>query len=433
MPMDDLELLAGFQSCALPLEEWCHRLHVRVAYLFLRRSPFEEAIRAFRSSLQAYNRVHQVPDHLTSGYHETLTRAWLTLVAARMSAGPVVPDSGAFCAAHPDLLDKSLLRQFYSAERIVSWEAKRHFVEPDLRPLPSDRSGVRESYLPVAGARLHLREVGRGRPLVVLHGGPDFDHHYLLPELDHLSSTFRLVYYDQRGRGESSAGVFPEDVSIDSEVADLDRVREHLELDAMSLLGHSWGGLLAMEYATRHPERVSHLILLNTAPASREDLVRFRERRKRTEAESLARMREVAQRPDYAAGDISAEAEYYRAHFRAAVRRPEHLEQVVRRLRAHFTPLDILKARAIEDRLYAQTWDRPGYDLLPGLRRLKAPTLVIHGEHDFVPLDCAKRVAFAVPGARLLVLKESGHFSYLDHPEGVLEAIEVFARHAGGG
>jgi proline iminopeptidase len=136
---------------------------------------------------------------------------------------------------------------------------------------PGDGPSVREGYLPIPGAQLYFREIGDGLPLVILHGGPDFNHNYLLPEMDRLSSDFRLIYYDQRGRGKSSAGVVAEDVAIDSEVDDLDRLTEHFGLSAITLLGHSWGGLLAMEFVTRHPDRVTHLILMNTAPASHAD------------------------------------------------------------------------------------------------------------------------------------------------------------------
>jgi proline iminopeptidase len=125
-----------------------------------------------------------------------------------------------------------------------------------------------EGHVPVDGARLYYRTVGQGPPIVVLHGGPDFDHYYLLPELDRLAETFQLVYYDQRGRGRSAEGVAPDDVGIESEVADLDGVRRHFGFYTIAVLGHSWGGLLAMEYASRHPGRVSHLILMNSAPAS---------------------------------------------------------------------------------------------------------------------------------------------------------------------
>jgi proline iminopeptidase len=222
--------------------------------------------------------------------------------------------------------------------------------------IPTDGTGdqphVREGYFPVPGAKLYFREVGDGGPaLVILHGGPDFNHNYLLPDLDRLSSEFHVIYYDQRGRGKSSRGVAPEAVNIKSEVDDLDRLRQHLGLGTIALPGHSWGGVLAMEYATCHSDHVSHLILMNTGPASHADYLRFREQRHAVEATSLAKMRTIANTPEYANGDIETEAECYRVHFSNTLRRSDHLEGVVRRLRSHFTPQDTLKARAIEDRL----------------------------------------------------------------------------------
>jgi proline iminopeptidase len=101
------------------------------------------------------------------------------------------------------------------------------------------RSPVREGYVPVPEAQLYFREVGDGPPMVILHGGPDFNHNYLLPEMDRLSSAFRLIYYDQRGRGRSAGAVVPEDVTIDSEVDDLDRLRQYFGLSTVAVLGHS--------------------------------------------------------------------------------------------------------------------------------------------------------------------------------------------------
>jgi len=73
--------------------------------------------------------------------------------------------------------------------------------------------------------------------ILVLHGGPDFDHRYLLPDLDRLSDSYRLIYYDQRGRGLSAAGVRPEDVTLASDIADIDKVREHFNFSSVVLLG----------------------------------------------------------------------------------------------------------------------------------------------------------------------------------------------------
>ena len=134
---------------------------------------------------------------------------------------------------------------------------------PDNAPRPTT---PRERRIPVGGAELYSREIGRGRPVIVLHGGPDFDHRYLVPDMDRLSTSFRLIYYDQRGRGQSAEHVRPEDVSLESDIADLDAVRQHFHLTSTTLLGHSWGAVLALEYAVRHPGRVSHLILMTLPP-----------------------------------------------------------------------------------------------------------------------------------------------------------------------
>ena len=289
---------------------------------------------------------------------------------------------------------------------------------------------VSERFLTVPGAQVYVREVGTGSPLFALHGGPDFNHNYLLPELDVLAPPFRVIYYDQRGRGKSSEGVSPSDVSLDSELDDLDRLRQSIGLEKMALLGHSFGALLAMEYAARLPHRVSHLILMNTAPGSHVDLVRFREHREAHAAANLQHMRRIAASPAFAAGDIEAEREYYMAHFSAAVRRAEQVGTIVGRLRTHFASADILKARAIEQRLYEQTWLDPGYDVVARLARASPRTLVIHGEHDLIPKQCAENIAAAVANARLEVLEGCGHFAYLEDPARVHALITSFVLQA---
>src|SRR5689334_10729230 len=128
-----------------------------------------------------------------------------------------------------------------------------------------------ESRIPVGNAQLYSREIGHGTAIIVLHGGPDFDHSYLLPELDRLSNSYHLIYYDQRGRGRSADGVKPEDVTLASDIADIEKVRQYYHLDSVVLLGHSWGTVLALEYALRYPGRVSHMILMNPGPASTDD------------------------------------------------------------------------------------------------------------------------------------------------------------------
>jgi proline iminopeptidase len=279
---------------------------------------------------------------------------------------------------------------------------------------------AREAWVTAGSFRLFSRDLGGGPPLVVLHGGPDFDHCYLLPELDRLGDSFHVVYYDQRGRGRSAEGVRTEDVSLQSEIDDLDLVRSHFGLESFAVLGHSWGGVLAMEYAVRHPDRVSRLILLDTAPASSGDWRLLREEfGRRRPAADREEMHAIAATDAFARGELETELAYNRAHFRMTVRRPELLEALVARLWSNHSPERVLLARAIEHRLHEETSQAEGWDLFPALRGLDVPTLVLHGEDDFIPAELAGRIADAIPGARLSVLRGCGHFTFLEEPERV--------------
>jgi proline iminopeptidase len=278
---------------------------------------------------------------------------------------------------------------------------------------------------------LYVREIGRGLPIIVLHGGPDFDHSYLLPDLDRLAVTFRLIYYDQRGRGRSAHKVRPEDVTLASDVDDIDRVRRHFRLESTVLLGHSWGAVLALEYALQHPSRVSHLILMNPAPASTSDFKLMREAYLRGLGADMDRQAEIKASPAYKEGDPAAVAARYRLHFRAALARPEDYEKLMATMKAAFIRQGkegITKARAVEDRLMRDTWERDDYDLLPKLGDLKIPTLVIYGDHDFIRSEIAEHIARAIPNARLVTLEDCGHFTYLECAGGVRDALDDFLR-----
>ena len=269
--------------------------------------------------------------------------------------------------------------------------------------------------------------MGAGLPIIVVHGGPDFGHEYLLPEMDRLADAFRVVYYDQRGRGRSFSGRQPIDVTMASEVGDLDLVRESFGFQSVAVLGHSWGGLLALEYALAHPDRVSHLILMNCAPASHEDVMVLRDElaRRRSPAQS-ARMDELSCDPRFQAGDVALEAEYYRLHYGTTLRDVDLLDAVIRRLRPAFTRQGIVTARQIEARLYEETWTRDDYDLIPALAQLDIPTLIIHGDDDFVPIPVVGRIAAAIPGALMAVLPDCGHFAYLEQPDRTCATITSF-------
>jgi proline iminopeptidase len=291
---------------------------------------------------------------------------------------------------------------------------------------PSGAPAPREGAVPVEGATLYVRDIGQGPPIILLHGGPGFDHQYLLPDMDRLADAFRLIYYDQRGCGRSAANVQPADVSLQSEMDDLEALRASLHLERTAILGHSWGGLLAMEYALRHPERVSHLILLNTAPASHDDCTLFQHERDAKIPGGAEWLGELRSRPGFAEGDREPRVAYYRVYYGVTLRVPELLDRLIEHLQAGWTTEDVLRARAIADRLWGETYESTKYNLLPQLTRLHIPTLIVRGDYDFVPLACAAHIAEAMPSARLVVLRDCGHFSYLERPEEVRQALSAF-------
>ena len=293
---------------------------------------------------------------------------------------------------------------------------------------PTDIS-PRETRVSVGTTSLYAREIGRGQPMVVLHGGPDFDHAYLLPDLDRLADAFRLIYYDQRGRGQSADGVRPEDVTLASDVEDVDKVRQHFQLPSTALLGHSWGTVLALEYALRHPSRVSHLVLMNPAPASARDLTVFRKAYLTRLGADMDQQRKVSATVGYKAGDPEAVAARYRIHFKAALKRPDDYEKLMATMKEAFVKQGregIVKARAVEDRLMDETWNVVGYDLMPKLSALRIPTLVIWGDHDFIPVDISRHIARAIPKARLVTIKDCGHFAYLECAADTRKALDEF-------
>jgi hypothetical protein len=134
--MTDAEFLAAFRAQAISQSDWTHRAHVRAAYLHLCEMPIENAMGAMREGIKKLNASHGLVETPERGYHETLTRAWLTVIGATIRSRGRAETFEAFAAAHPHLLCSTLLRVFYSPKGMPP-EARYSFVEPDLTALPS--------------------------------------------------------------------------------------------------------------------------------------------------------------------------------------------------------------------------------------------------------------------------------------------------------
>ena len=244
-----------------------------------------------------------------------------------------------------------------------------------------------ETTVDLNGVRLYTRRAGEGPPVVVLHGGPGAHHDYLLPQYDHLTEGGRaLLYYDQRGGGRSPvAREVP--VGWREHVADLEAIRLHWALDRLTLLGYSWGGLLALLYALEHPDRIERLALVSAAPVT----AAWRDEFERRFAARMAEPWIARSRAELTASGLARTdpEKYRRIAFALSVagyfRDPSRAKTM--------TPF------RVTERTRKAVWESLGqYDLRDRIRQTfpngTAPrSLLLHGTYDPMPIAAARETA----------------------------------------
>jgi proline iminopeptidase len=279
---------------------------------------------------------------------------------------------------------------------------------------------ARQGLLSLEDARIFYEVVGStGDPIVVVHGGPGLDHSYLQPGLDALATRNTVVYYDQRGTGRSSADLLESTINLDSFVQDIEALRVALGYDRVSVLGHSFGTLIAMEYAARFPESTRALILMNPVePGSR-----FREQtadrqRARVTLEDSTELADLRATEGFVARDPATLSQVYRVAYRQLLRDRDLIEQI---------DLDLASATArngqdIAALLGGSLGELDWWDRLPSI---DVPTLVLHGRYDVPPVEMSRELAEGFPQGRFQILN-SGHFPYVEDRDGLLSAISGF-------
>jgi len=266
----------------------------------------------------------------------------------------------------------------------------------------------------VRGAALFERRVGSGPPVAVLHGGPGASFDYMLPGFDALARGRTLVYYDQRGGGRSPV---PRDefVGWRDHVADLEALREQWGLERLTILGYSWGGLLAQLYATEHPARVERLALVCPAPSWRAARDEFEER--------------------FAARNLAPEVQAERQRLRESdlrVRDPDAFQRRMFELSVVAYFHDPEKARdltafRVVSRIQQETWRSLGdYDLRPGLESLRGiPSVLLHGADDPIPRHASEETARRL-GATLHLIDRCGHCPHVEQPDAFVRLLDRF-------
>ncbi len=268
----------------------------------------------------------------------------------------------------------------------------------------------------IRGSELNVKVMGKGYPLVLMHGGPGADL-YTLMEFRRLADEFTLVFYDHRCNGRSRGEVTT--MTWENLTADAEALRQALGFDKWAVLGHSFGGHVALEYALRYPSSLSHLLLVDTGAESRwaqENSPELLAKRGfDPEIVSLARR--------WFNGQVPANR-YFRSLMKLGPAYTCHLDlsqslQMIRwGLRTKLRP----EASLFWFRQYHRGWT-----ILDRLGEIRTPTLVLAGSYDFVfPPECQEELAGGIPGARLVLVDRAGHNPMDEQPAETLGAVRSF-------
>jgi proline iminopeptidase len=284
-----------------------------------------------------------------------------------------------------------------------------------------------EGFIAGDGARIYYKMLGRGMPLLVLHGGPGSDHSYFLPAFAPLARNFRLIFIDQRGSGRSERLADPGQYTLDKMVADVECVRRHLGLRRFVLLGHSFGGILAQAYAARHPNRLAGLVLAGTASRAKDIDRDFRDLLRRTPTKLRQRVAALEAR-----GIYRTDGSYVPAYATATARvlAPVSYAHTSRQQRRREMPLglDVLREMWGDRSDFVIHGNLKGFDFSGSLARLRTPSLVIIGDRDIVSPASAERSRSILRRATLVIMAEAAHMMFVDDRRRFLSLLEDFMR-----
>ncbi len=279
---------------------------------------------------------------------------------------------------------------------------------------------VEEGYFISQGDSIYYKSVGQGDPLIVIHGGPVLDHVYMIDHFQNLAKDYQVIFYDQRVCGNSQVEIPGERITFNAFVEDIEGLREHLNLDKTSILGHSWGGLIAMKYALAHDDRINHLILSNSmAPSAKEwdrENVAVAERYTKEDQDQLNKLASSGLLRSKEAGPYIEEMMLlsYKAQFYDKA----HMEKL---------HLNIPNDYALRSSIFMNlSKELANYDLMDSLSRVSSPTLIVYGEIEPAVDFYLSKFQRAFPDAQSAVIERSGHFPFVEQSEKYDQIISEF-------
>ena len=299
-------------------------------------------------------------------------------------------------------------------------------------PVPSAAQTVldqetNEGYISINDSlELHFQTVGSGRDtVVVLHGGPGLHLNTLRADLAPLALSRTLLFYDQRGGGESTLVEDAAYLTWQHHVADLETLRRHFGMGRLKLIGHSWGGLLAALYAKEHPEHVDRMVFIDAGPPPAREPY-FDPPNPTPRLDSLSRAKMLSARQQWSAAPDSTKQcwNFYSQFGEGFTSDPAYAHQTWSDM-CDAPPAAMFNGNA--GPVIASLG--PDYDFMDEFARIEAPTLLVHGEDDLIPVGVAQQWDESLPNAHLVIVEEAGHFPHFEQPAVFFPLVDAFLVH----
>ncbi|GAB2975460.1 proline iminopeptidase-family hydrolase [Amycolatopsis acidiphila] len=273
-------------------------------------------------------------------------------------------------------------------------------------------------------------ELGRGVPLIVLHGGPGCTHNYVLSLADLADGTRAVVHYDQLGCGGSTRlpDADPGFWTVELFLAELDNLLEHLGIaGSYDVLGQSWGGMLAAEHAVRRPAGLRKLVIADS-PASMHD---WSVAAGKLRAELPAEVREALDRHeatgDYANPEYKAASDvFYARHVCRILPNPPEVRRTLEAMEEDPTVYNAMNGPN-EFHVIGSLRDWTVVDRLPAI---EVPTLVLNGRYDEATDDCVRPYVDQIAGARHVRFENSSHMPHVEERATYLATVRAFLEEA---
>jgi proline iminopeptidase len=267
-----------------------------------------------------------------------------------------------------------------------------------------------EGLLAVNGTSLFYHSIGKGDPVIVIHGGPVLDQSYMIDHFRELAKTHRLIFYDQRACGKSTADVDTSSMTMKNLIDDIDQLRQKLGLEQVHIFGHSWGGMLAAKYAIEYPLKVKSLVLCDAMPPSfrlwneEEEIIATR-----TSSYDSLLEEQIKSQQGFKNQEVRWVDSLMKVSFKS-----QFVDTTKIALMKIKLPQYYFKRSKIFEHIGPELF---AFDITLQLEKITAPTLIIYGDQEPATEISAPIYKSGIANSQLVVISNSGHFPFIEQPK----------------